>query len=121
MPSRERWRATWSSLGVAGNEHSLRVIVFAALVCVGLPGVPASGQRKPDPAPPLSAFDVMEKSIDDLQRAMADGKVTARQLVDIYLARIEAYDKRGPALNAIMVVNPAVRAAADALDAERAA
>ena len=95
--------------------------VFAALVCVGLPGVPASGQRKPDPAPPLSAFDVMEKSIDDLQRAMADGKVTARQLVDIYLARIEAYDKRGPALNAIMVVNPAARAAADALDAERAA
>ena len=121
MQSRERWRATWSGQGVAGNEHSLRVIVVAALVCVGLPGVPASGQRKPDPAPQLSAFDVMETSIDDLQRAMADGKVTARQLVDIYLARIEAYDKRGPALNAVMVVNPDARAAADALDAERAA
>ena len=62
----------------------------------------------------------MEKSIDELQRAMTDGKVTARQLVDIYLARIEAYDQRGPALNAVMFVNPGARATADALDAERA-
>jgi Asp-tRNA(Asn)/Glu-tRNA(Gln) amidotransferase A subunit family amidase len=51
---------------------------------------------------------------------MTDGRVAARQLVDIYLARIDAYDQRGPALNAVMVVNPRVREAADALDAERA-
>ncbi len=62
----------------------------------------------------------MEKSIDDLQRAMQDKHVTSRQLVDIYLARIEAYDKRGPSLNAVMAVNPRAREAADALDNERA-
>ena len=101
--------------------HSLRAIVLAILVCTGLAGAPASEQRKPDPAPSLSTFDVMEKSIDELQHAMADGKVTSRQLVDIYLARIEAYDKGGPALNAVMFVNPGAREAADALDAERAA
>jgi amidase len=67
----------------------------------------------------LSGFDVMEKSIEELQRAMQAGEVTSRQLVDIYLARIEAYDKQGPRLNAIVTVNPRAREAADSLDAER--
>ena len=39
----------------------------------------------------------------------------------MYLARIDAYDQRGPALNAIIAINPQARAAADALDAERVA
>jgi amidase len=68
------------------------------------------------PPGPLDA-----KSIDELQRAQQAGEVTARQLVDLYLARIEAYDQRGPALNAITVINPRARDAADALDAERKA
>jgi amidase len=62
----------------------------------------------------------MEKSLDDLQRAMQAGDVTSRQLVDIYIARIEAYDQHGPALNAITTLNPKARETADALDAERA-
>ena len=64
-------------------------------------------------------FDVMEKSIPELQAALQDGAITSRGLVEIYLARIAAYDKRGPALNAITALNPAALAAADALDAER--
>ena len=68
----------------------------------------------------LWAFDPMERSIEDLQRAMQSRQVTSRQLVDIYLARIDAYDQQGPALNAIKAVNPLAREAADALDAERA-
>ena len=100
---------------------SMRFIVSVTVVCAFLVAVPLSGQRRQaDPKPALSTFDVMEKSIEELQRAMADGKLTARQLVDIYLARIEAYDQRGPALNAVMFVNPRARDAADALDAERA-
>jgi Asp-tRNA(Asn)/Glu-tRNA(Gln) amidotransferase A subunit family amidase len=66
------------------------------------------------------AVDVVEKSIEDLQRAMQSGQITSRQLVDIYLARIGQHDKQGPALNAIKAVNPRAREAADALDAERA-
>jgi amidase len=62
----------------------------------------------------------MEKSIEDLQRAMASRQVTSRQLVDIYLTRIREYDQQGPALNAIKAVNPLALAAAEALDAERA-
>jgi amidase len=72
----------------------------------------------PVPAP---AFDVMEKSIADLQQAMAGGAVTSRQLVEAYLARIDAYDRGGPKLNAMIVVNPRALETADALDKERAA
>ncbi len=71
-------------------------------------------------ATPLAEFDVMERSIEDLQRAMQSRQVTSRQLVDIYLARIGEYDKQGPALNAITAVNQRARETADALDAERA-
>src|ERR1700681_1060413 len=65
--------------------------------------------------------DVMDKSIPELQSAMEAGAITSRQLVQIYLARIAAYDKQGPAINALIARNPAALAAADALDAERRA
>ena len=101
--------------------HATRVTLSVTLVSAMLLTVPLDGQRKQAAPPPaLSTVDVMEKSIDELQRAMTEGKLTARQLVDIYLARIDAYDQRGPALNAVMFVNPRAREAADALDAERA-
>ena len=70
------------------------------------------------PAPP---FDVVEASIADIDAALASGRVTSRQLVEAYLARIAAYDQAGPALNAIVTLNPAALAQADALDAERKA
>jgi len=102
-------------------SHLVRAV---ALCVLGLTCVPIAirGQR-PRPAAPSAApdlFDVMEKSIEQLQRAMEARQVTSRQLVDSFLARIEAYDKQGPALNAIAAVNPKAREAADALDAERA-
>jgi Asp-tRNA(Asn)/Glu-tRNA(Gln) amidotransferase A subunit family amidase len=67
-------------------------------------------------APP---FDVVEKTIFELQDAMRDRLVTARQLVEQYLARIRAYDQDGPRLNAFVAVNPRALEIADALDAER--
>ena len=62
-------------------------------------------------------FDVVETSISEIHQAMQDGRVTARQLVEAYLERIEAYDRRGPALNAIIEVNPLALERADELDA----
>ncbi len=64
-------------------------------------------------APP---FRVEEATIAGIHAAMKDGRLTCRQLVDAYLARISAYDRNGPALNAIVLVNPAARQEAAALD-----
>ena len=58
-------------------------------------------------------------SLADLQRAMADGSLTAPALTTSYLSRIEAMDRRGPTLRAVLEVNPDAMAQATALDAER--
>ncbi|MYG23404.1 MAG: amidase, partial [Gemmatimonadetes bacterium] len=75
--------------------------------------------------PPRSAtdtdFEVADASIADLQAALDDGRVTSAQLVDLYLARITAYDRAGPALNTIIRLNLLAREQAAVLDAERAA
>lgn len=94
---------------------------LAAAVCAASTFVAA--QRPAVNSPPWAGdrFDVLEKSIADLQDAMQQRTVTAVDLVDIYLARIEAYDRRGPRINTIVALNPRARADAAALDAERTA
>lgn len=62
-------------------------------------------------------FDVTEKSITQLQAAIAAGQVTSEQLVSNYVARIKAYDQAGPRLNSMIFINP--RAAADARELDR--
>src|SRR5712692_8192723 len=62
---------------------------------------------------------MMEVNVLQLQEALSSGELTSRQLVDCYLARIDAFDQNGPALNAISGINPHAREDADALDAER--
>lgn len=90
-------------------------ILSATLAAAGLlaAAAPASAQQ-------VGGVELMELTIAEAHTAMLDGTVTARQLVDAYLARIEAYDRRGPSLNAIIMINPDARARADALDAELA-
>jgi Asp-tRNA(Asn)/Glu-tRNA(Gln) amidotransferase A subunit family amidase len=62
-------------------------------------------------------FEVMETTIAQVHAGFASGRLTCRTLVQSYLARIAAYDKTGPALNAIQFVNPQALAQADSLDA----
>ena len=61
-------------------------------------------------------FDVEEATIAQVHDAIKAGRLTCRALVDRYLERIEAYDKNGPAINAIVMVNPDVEKEADELD-----
>ena len=65
-------------------------------------------------------LELSEASIRDLQLAMESKRVSAVDLVDAYLQRINAYDQQGPALNAILALNPDARTQAAALDRERA-
>jgi len=66
------------------------------------------------PAPP--PFEAEEATISQVQDAIKTGRLTCRALVDAYLNRIEAYDKNGPAINSIVVLNPDARKEADELD-----
>lgn len=65
---------------------------------------------------PAQSFDVMEATIAEVQDAMAARRLTCRQLVQAYVDRITAYDRKGPALNAIQTLNPRALAEADSLD-----
>src|SRR2546427_178459 len=56
----------------------------------------------------------------ELQSAMQDGRLTSARLTERFLQRVEAYDRGGPRLNAVLEVNPQAREIAEALDRERA-
>jgi amidase len=66
-------------------------------------------------------FELHDATVDSLQAAMASGRLTARRITELYLARIEALNRQGPELRAIIETNPDALAIADTLDAERAA
>ena len=68
---------------------------------------------------PLTTLE--EATISQLQAAMTAGQVTALQLVERYLERIEAIDRSGPMLRSVIEINPACHEIARALDEERAA
>lgn len=80
-------------------------------------------ERTPNAATPLPAevnpFELDEVTIPQLQDGMKSGKYTAQSLVEKYLARIDEIDKRGPAVNAIIELNPDALSIAKALDQER--
>ncbi len=61
-------------------------------------------------------FEVEEATIAQVHDAMKAGRLTCRALVGMYLKRIEAYDKNGPGINAIILVNPEVEKQAEELD-----
>jgi amidase len=65
--------------------------------------------------PPV--FHLLEATIDDVQTALRSGQTTCRGLVELNLKRIAAYDKSGPALNAVQTINPRALKDADKLDA----
>jgi len=69
--------------------------------------------------PPAFAFG--EVTIAELQEAMRSGRHTARSITQAFLDRIGAVDKKGPALNSVIELNPDALTIADALDRERKA
>src|SRR5215470_8517751 len=69
----------------------------------------------------MPQVELLEATVPQLQAALTAGTVTSRDLVTMYLARIDTYDQRGPALNAISVKNGNAAAEADGRDAERRA
>ncbi|HVS82674.1 MAG TPA: amidase [Pyrinomonadaceae bacterium] len=74
----------------------------------------------PANAPP-AAFELDELSVSELQAGMVSGKYTANSLARKYLDRIDEIDKRGPAINSVIELNPDALSIASELDQERKA
>ncbi|MGL6269841.1 MAG: amidase family protein, partial [Chitinophagaceae bacterium] len=64
-------------------------------------------------------FSLLETTIDELQQKMKSGSYTSRMITELYLKRIEAIDKNGPKLNAVIELNPDALKIADEMDRER--
>ena len=82
---------------------------------LGEPAGAQAGARAPAP------FELDEITIDELQRAMQAGRYTARRITELYLGRIDALNRRGPELRAVIDTNPDALSMAESLDAERKA
>ena len=80
------------------------------LLLAGAMLLPGAGQAQSAP------FRVEETSIAAVHAAFRAGTLTCRALVEAYLARIQEYDKNGPAINSLVVVNPKALEVADSLD-----
>ena len=69
----------------------------------------------------VSPFQLDEITITEIQQGYKDGTYSVRQIVQLYIDRIEEIDKKGPKTNAIILVNPDALQIADSLDKELAA
>src|SRR6185312_7085261 len=65
---------------------------------------------------PAPAFRIEETTIASVHAAFKAKTLTCHRLVAAYLARIDKYDKQGPAINALITINPDALAVADSLD-----
>ena len=91
----------------------LRIGAAAAMVAAAV----LAGRAQ---APEKRTFDLLTASVADIQTAVDAGRLTYEQLVSMYLKRIEAYDKNGPKLNAVIAIHPKALGIARELDHERA-
>ena len=88
------------------------VLLFAATSAVATNIAAAQSTRRP--------FRIEEATIAQIHAAFKAKTLTCRALTKAYLDRIDALDKRGPAINAIVLTNPQALAVADSLDARYA-
>lgn len=89
----------------------MRIIILFALtlMCIMISG--CTSEQEPQP------FEVVETTIAEIHAAYQEGTLNSRELVEKYLARIEAYDQT-TGLNALVVINPNALQEADQLDRE---
>lgn len=106
------------------KNGSLAGVGITALVTASCNDVPSKSE-----APAISNadtafddnFELNEATISQLQQKMKDGTHTSRSITQLYLDRIEAIDKNGPAINSVIEINPDALSIADAMDKERKA
>ncbi len=91
----------------------VRTMKLARAVAVSVALAVASGAASAKDVP------LADATIADLGAALDAGTITSEKLVQLYLARIAAYDKQGPKINAVITLNPHAVEQARAADRER--
>ena len=105
-----------------GRRAFLQSGLVGALAAAVAPAVRVEvieARERPSSLPEVPPFDLEEITIAELQEGMKSGKYTARGITEKYLARIDAVDKRGPAVNSVIELNPDALALAEDSDKER--
>jgi hypothetical protein len=94
-------------------SHSwFSIVLIGVMFPIGLPTGLSAAEN---------TFRLEEATIADIREAVSAGALSSEKLVELYLARISAYDRAGPRLNSIISINPNAKVeAAAALDKERA-
>ncbi len=100
----------WGEAPARPNASLAPLLLLGAILS---PAVPDAGLD-------AQGFQLEEATIADVHAAFLAGELTCVELVQGYLDRIDAYDQRGPRLNAIVTVNPAALDEAARLDQELA-
>jgi Asp-tRNA(Asn)/Glu-tRNA(Gln) amidotransferase A subunit family amidase len=90
------------------------IAIVAATGLLASRGIVTAQQSRPGAG--ATGFHLLETTIDDIHSSLKSGEITCRRLVELYLKRIEAYDKRGPNLNAVQTINPRALQEAERLD-----
>jgi amidase len=115
-------RRSFLQTALLGGASAALAPLYPALAAARDLSATAPNAAAPIPQPAdVKSFELDEITIPELQDGMKVGKFTARSLAEKYLARIDEVDKRGPAVNAIIELNPDALSIADALDQERKA
>jgi Asp-tRNA(Asn)/Glu-tRNA(Gln) amidotransferase A subunit family amidase len=117
---------------LSGNTQQVITALFVLIVLTacdgGSPSQPTDTQDNDQTATPTASaqqaeetnssvpFHLLEATIDDVHHAFSSGEMTCRQLVELYIKRIEAYDKTGPGLTAVQTLNPNAIRIAEQMD-----
>jgi amidase len=102
---------TSSSLAAAGLTSAL------AISCNTNP--PPAKEEEKKPTNTDDNFALNEITVAELQDKVQKGEYTYEQITDMYLQRIDALDKKGPAINAVIELNPDAKIFAREMDRER--
>ncbi|HEV8577647.1 MAG TPA: amidase family protein [Thermoanaerobaculia bacterium] len=97
------------------NRTTLMLLAVAPVAATFV-ARPATAEEHADGT---ARLQLVEATVPQLQQAIQTGLITAEQLVGMYLARVDAYDKAGPGINAFLYVNPNAEAEARDLDEQR--
>lgn len=98
---------------------TLATVGVATLLVEGCADVKQKNTTNNEATDASDDFELDEATISDLSEKLASGKYTSEQLVNLYLNRIEAIDRNGHQLSAIIEVNPEAVAIAKQMDEER--